>query len=141
MTNQCADRLNVNKCYSKQNDALLRAVIDAVSKPTPSRVFTHHVHQALEAFPVLDDYEHCWPVTDLIKMHLKYTSVRARRAARSRDAGEDKKDKKDGKAAARAKAKTAQPEVSPYSPALMGTQRLGRTVITTGASCQRKPLV
>ena len=30
------------------------------------------------AFPDLDDYSKCWPVTDLIMMRLKYTSSRAR---------------------------------------------------------------
>jgi hypothetical protein len=32
----------------------------------------------METFPVLRDYTDCWPVRDLIKMHLKYTSSRQR---------------------------------------------------------------
>ena len=27
-------------------------------------------------FPQLENYDHCWPVTDIIRMHLKYTSGR-----------------------------------------------------------------
>lgn len=40
--------------------------------------------QALEKFPELERYSDCWPVMDLVKMRLKYTSVCARRAQEKR---------------------------------------------------------
>ena len=36
-----------------------------------------HTLQATERFPVLCDYVKSWPVTDLIRLQLKYTSGRA----------------------------------------------------------------
>ena len=33
----------------------------------------------MEMFPDLENYSNCWPVTDLIMIHLKYTSSHAQR--------------------------------------------------------------
>ena len=37
------------------------------------------IQQAMEKFPDLENYSYCWPVNDMVMMHLKYTSSRARR--------------------------------------------------------------
>ncbi|KAF8588060.1 hypothetical protein K439DRAFT_1613813 [Ramaria rubella] len=55
--------LDLNKSYTGQSLNLIRIVCDA----------------AMEDFPELASYSGSWPVMDLIKMRLKYTSVRARR--------------------------------------------------------------
>jgi len=52
------------KCWTAQKQHLIRAVKES----------------ALEAFPQLGQYENLWPVTDVIKMHLKKTSNKQRRA-------------------------------------------------------------
>jgi len=56
------EHLDTTKCASAQNPASLKVVRD----------------KAMGAFPDLDYYADCWPVTDLIMMRLKYTSRRAR---------------------------------------------------------------
>ncbi|KAI0640275.1 hypothetical protein C8Q77DRAFT_1069990 [Trametes polyzona] len=37
--------------------------------------------EALKHFPELGDYQNEWPITDAVKLRLKYTSARARKAA------------------------------------------------------------
>jgi hypothetical protein len=44
-------------------------------------------------FPDLEGYASCWPVTDLIRLELKYTSSRARAQCKS-DEKRRKKNKK-----------------------------------------------
>ena len=43
--------------------------------------------QASDEFPELANYVGCWPVMDLVKMRLKYTSVRSRRFEEKKAAG------------------------------------------------------
>ncbi|KAI6031056.1 hypothetical protein PISMIDRAFT_6494 [Pisolithus microcarpus 441] len=57
------EHLDTTKCASAQNPASLKLVRD----------------KAMAAFPDLENYTHVWPVSDMIMMHLKYTSSRARR--------------------------------------------------------------
>ncbi|KAF8592421.1 hypothetical protein K439DRAFT_1610228 [Ramaria rubella] len=56
------NHLDTTKSYANQSINLLRIVHMA----------------ALEDFPELVNYHGCWPVIDLLKMRLKYTSVRSR---------------------------------------------------------------
>ncbi|KAI5987262.1 hypothetical protein EDD15DRAFT_2372711 [Pisolithus albus] len=57
------EHLDTAKCASAQNPTLLKVVRD----------------KAMAAFPDLENYSNCWPVTDMVMMRLKYTSSRARR--------------------------------------------------------------
>ncbi|KAI6162922.1 hypothetical protein EDD17DRAFT_1756951 [Pisolithus thermaeus] len=57
------EHLDTTKCASAQNPALLKVICE----------------KAMDAFPDLENYSNCWPVTDMIMMRLKYTSSRARR--------------------------------------------------------------
>ncbi|KAI6138145.1 hypothetical protein EDD17DRAFT_1771032 [Pisolithus thermaeus] len=57
------EHLDTAKCASAQNPTLLKVVHD----------------KATAAFPDLENYSNCWPVTDMVMMRLKYTSSRARR--------------------------------------------------------------
>ncbi|KIM61168.1 hypothetical protein SCLCIDRAFT_122866 [Scleroderma citrinum Foug A] len=58
-THQLIDEhLDINKCASAQDHALLKAMRE----------------KAVDAFPDLENYANCWPVNDLIMMRLKYTS-------------------------------------------------------------------
>jgi hypothetical protein len=34
--------------------------------------------KACEYFPILNQYDNCWPVMDILRMKLKYTSMRTR---------------------------------------------------------------
>ncbi|KAI6010355.1 hypothetical protein EDC04DRAFT_2905949 [Pisolithus marmoratus] len=56
------DHLDMTKCASAQNPALLKVVCE----------------KATDAFPNLENYSNCWPATDMIMMRLKYTSSHAR---------------------------------------------------------------
>ncbi|KAI5997648.1 hypothetical protein F5J12DRAFT_895777 [Pisolithus orientalis] len=56
------EHLDITKCASVQNPTLLRLVCN----------------KAVAVFPDLDNYAHAWPVSDMIMMHLKYTSSCAR---------------------------------------------------------------
>ncbi|EIM79766.1 uncharacterized protein STEHIDRAFT_163325 [Stereum hirsutum FP-91666 SS1] len=60
---ECDLKLNVKKTITGQNPALVQEVVEEVRARHPS----------------LDDYEDHWPVHDVIKAHLKYTSSRARK--------------------------------------------------------------
>ncbi|PPQ89173.1 hypothetical protein CVT25_000080 [Psilocybe cyanescens] len=55
--------LDLSKSYSKQNKKLVKEICDEVKKE----------------YRVLDDYNKHWPVHDMLKLHLKYTSEAARR--------------------------------------------------------------
>jgi hypothetical protein len=48
--------------------------------------------QVIESFPELRDYVDGWPVLDLIKMRLKYTSTRERRREEKMAAGRNMKE-------------------------------------------------
>ncbi|KAH0825670.1 hypothetical protein J3R83DRAFT_11688 [Lanmaoa asiatica] len=63
-----AKHLDATKCRSLQTIAAIQLV----------------KKEALREFPHLDDYASCWPVEDLIRMRLKYTSERARLSRRVR---------------------------------------------------------
>ncbi|KAI6167170.1 hypothetical protein EDD17DRAFT_1752546 [Pisolithus thermaeus] len=56
------EHLDTAKCASAQNPTLLKVMHD----------------KAMAAFPDLENYSNCWPVTDMVMMHLKYTSSRVR---------------------------------------------------------------
>ena len=43
--------------------------------------------QALDKFPLLDNYVRAWPVDDLIRAHLKYSSSSGRRQQEKKAAG------------------------------------------------------
>ncbi|KAG1848865.1 hypothetical protein F4604DRAFT_1687572 [Suillus subluteus] len=74
------EHLNTTKCASSQNHALLKVVRD----------------KAVDAFPDLENYRDFWPLNDMIMMHLKYTSGRARQTQAMMAAGKSKsKTKKD----------------------------------------------
>ncbi|KAF8576076.1 hypothetical protein K439DRAFT_1623128 [Ramaria rubella] len=57
-----ANHLDLTKSFANQSTHLLGIVQAA----------------AVNKFPKLENYSGCWPATDLIKMHLKYTSVHSR---------------------------------------------------------------
>ncbi|KAI6096458.1 hypothetical protein F5141DRAFT_1067701 [Pisolithus sp. B1] len=61
--------LDVTKCRSQQHRRALDTVCDL----------------AVVEFPDLSTFENCWPVLDLIQMHLKYLSSRARQEKRIAD--------------------------------------------------------
>ncbi|KAI5994380.1 hypothetical protein EDD15DRAFT_2107035, partial [Pisolithus albus] len=58
--------LDTTKCRSRQDRKALNTVCEL----------------ATAAFPDLDSFQNCWPVLDLIQMHLKYLSSRARQKQR-----------------------------------------------------------
>ncbi|KAG1880914.1 hypothetical protein F4604DRAFT_1922539 [Suillus subluteus] len=62
MQNLIEEHLDMTKCASSQDHALLRVVRD----------------KAVDAFPDLENYEGFWPLNDMIMMRLKYTSGCAR---------------------------------------------------------------
>lgn len=78
--------LDVSMTYTKQKEKDLQRVCDEVSDSYygGSESMFSNGSQALEKFPELERYSDCWPVMDLVKMRLKYTSVRARRAQEKR---------------------------------------------------------
>ncbi|KAI6028194.1 hypothetical protein EDC04DRAFT_2605758 [Pisolithus marmoratus] len=55
------NHLDTTKCQSQQNCKVLITVCDL----------------ATAKFPDLDGFTNCWPIFDLIQMHLKYLSSRA----------------------------------------------------------------
>lgn len=57
-------RLDLSKSYSKQDKKLVKEICEEVRKE----------------YRILDDYKNYWPVHDMLKLHLKYTSEAARRA-------------------------------------------------------------
>ncbi|KAI6013118.1 hypothetical protein BKA83DRAFT_4130581 [Pisolithus microcarpus] len=65
------EHLDTTKCASAQNPTLLKV--------------------ATAAFPDLENYSNCWPVTDMVMMRLKYTSSRARRREVEMAAGKCKR--------------------------------------------------
>ncbi|KAF9228566.1 hypothetical protein BS17DRAFT_763344 [Gyrodon lividus] len=69
------EHLDVSKCASAQNTALLKIV----------------QNKATNKFPDLENYARCWPVTDFIMMQLKYMSGHARRQELEMAAGKSKK--------------------------------------------------
>ncbi|GJJ15403.1 hypothetical protein Clacol_009679 [Clathrus columnatus] len=60
---QVAKHLDQKQCISKQERGAVRTV----------------ERQSILEFLVLDNYDKLWPVTDLIKLHLKYTAARCKR--------------------------------------------------------------
>ncbi|KAG2118567.1 hypothetical protein BD769DRAFT_1672225 [Suillus cothurnatus] len=70
------EHLNMTKCASSQNHALLKVVHD----------------KAVDAFLDLDNYSDFWPLNDMIMMHLKYTSGHARQKQARMVMGKSKKD-------------------------------------------------
>ncbi|KAG2091538.1 uncharacterized protein F5147DRAFT_779999 [Suillus discolor] len=70
------EHLDTTKCASSQSPALLRYVRDK---------------SAVDAFSDLDNYSSCWPVNDIIMMHLKYTSGRARQKEAGMALGKSKR--------------------------------------------------
>ncbi|KIJ64129.1 hypothetical protein HYDPIDRAFT_29013 [Hydnomerulius pinastri MD-312] len=69
------EHLDTTKCASAQSPVLLKVVRDKVT----------------DAFPDLEQYSNCWPVNNMIMMHLKYTSSRAQRQELELAAGKGKK--------------------------------------------------
>ncbi|KAK0436311.1 uncharacterized protein EV420DRAFT_1652611 [Desarmillaria tabescens] len=59
----------------------INSIHQAVHKQSLSDAATTDVPQAAIAFPILCKYKAMWPINDLIKLRLKYTSERARTAA------------------------------------------------------------
>jgi hypothetical protein len=49
------------------------------------------ISQAKDKFPDIENYSNCWPVNDLIMMHLKYALSHARRLELEMAAGKSKK--------------------------------------------------
>ncbi|KAF8530152.1 hypothetical protein BU17DRAFT_59924 [Hysterangium stoloniferum] len=79
---QCALNWNVS-AYDKLKKCVFRLVANHLdlkkSYSGQERDLIHLVcHATNENFPELDNYVNCWPVDDMIKMQLKYTSSRAR---------------------------------------------------------------
>ena len=69
--------LNPSRSFTAQDAAAISSVMTLVSTNSSCRVeiTTHTVYrQVTKKFPVLGDYEDCWPVADAIRMRLKYTS-------------------------------------------------------------------
>ncbi|KAF8577134.1 hypothetical protein K439DRAFT_1622329 [Ramaria rubella] len=66
-----AEHLDLTKSYSSWDPTLVTIVCNLMRVD----------------FPDLEVFSDCWPVTDLIKMHLKYTSCRARQTVRRLAAG------------------------------------------------------
>lgn len=57
-----------------------------------------------QKFPLVRNYEGCWPVTDLIRLELKYTSGRARLDEQKRSAKAGKRLMKEAKGKGREQA-------------------------------------
>lgn len=90
------EHLDMTKCASSQNHALLKVVHDKVSKSQMAVVHWFMICQAVDAFLDLENYRDFWPLNDMIMMHLKYTSGRARQTQAKMAVGKSKsKCKKD----------------------------------------------
>ncbi|KJA22207.1 hypothetical protein HYPSUDRAFT_55087 [Hypholoma sublateritium FD-334 SS-4] len=63
-------QLDTSKCFASQSPKLINIVEKLVA----------------ERFPVMHTYENLWPVTDLIRLRLKYTSSESRKAQDKADA-------------------------------------------------------
>jgi hypothetical protein len=86
------EHLNMTKCASSQNHALLKVVHDKVSRTQMLVIHKYIVCQAVNAFLDLDNYSDFWPLNDIIMMHLKYTSGHARQKQARMVMGKSKKD-------------------------------------------------
>jgi hypothetical protein len=75
------DHLDTTKCYSGQALASLEVVRSAVRAFFSSHIILTYAIQAANKFPDIDNYCGRWPVTDLIKLHLKNTSSKHRKLA------------------------------------------------------------
>ncbi|KAI6004947.1 hypothetical protein EDD15DRAFT_2359879 [Pisolithus albus] len=71
------EHLNITKCASAQNPALINVIRT----------------KAIDAFPDLEAYSNCWPINDIIMMRLKYTSSHAWHKEIEMAAGKGKKAK------------------------------------------------
>ena len=72
--------LDLASAYSSQSLANIQKIQDQVCDQFTC-FFTVYLlpRQTQVKFPELEQYAQCWPVTDLIRMRLKYTSGRERR--------------------------------------------------------------
>ena len=72
--------LDVASAYSAQSLASLKKIQDRVRyRILQIPIIFSTSLQTQMKFPQLENYVQCWPVTDLIRMRLKYTSARERR--------------------------------------------------------------
>lgn len=73
------DHLDITKCYQRQPENMCKVIRNAVGcllRLLYRGFFLMLLIKAIDEFPQLQRYEVCWPVNDLIMMHLKNTSRR-----------------------------------------------------------------
>lgn len=82
------EQLEPSKSYSSQPLASVRAIQTLVGIFNCHMLFDHSNAglKASDKFPALQGYANCWPIGDLIRLELKYTSGRARLQEQKDDA-------------------------------------------------------
>ena len=72
------EHLDIAESYQPQDESLWQAIRNAVSAlwlfTTLHYLDIYFATQAMNTFPQLFSYESCWPVNDLMILHLKNTS-------------------------------------------------------------------
>lgn len=73
------NHLNEDVGFSRQNKSSVRKVQEEVRAAHAIFIHDADTWQAVRAFPDLEGYAGYWPVTDVIKLRLKYLGQKARR--------------------------------------------------------------
>ena len=71
--------LDTTKCFQRQSKALIGVVTKSVRCMSINHILCLMIVKTIETFPEMKEYADAWPVIELIKQCLKYTSVRRRR--------------------------------------------------------------
>jgi hypothetical protein len=81
VNNLVAKHLDESLTFSGQKPHLILTVQDAVRGFSFQSAATDNELQATEKFPTLEDFAGLWPLTDLVKLRLHYTSTQMRKKA------------------------------------------------------------
>ncbi|PPQ74509.1 hypothetical protein CVT26_007979 [Gymnopilus dilepis] len=84
-------KLDMSKSYSRQNASAIKSICTAVRRILNKALleldpFLYYL-QATQHYAILAKYDNCWPVRDILKLHLKYKVETSRRQDKFRKKG------------------------------------------------------
>ena len=73
-------KLNTAKSFRGQDMKLVKQICDLVSNLVVHIAYAYSCHKVKKEYGILEDYQQDWPIRDMLKLHLKYTSEASRRS-------------------------------------------------------------